>query len=126
MTQHDRVSAHQFANLPFDEGRQLERTLLAWRRTCLALAVGNAAAIKYLADLLGLWVALIGIVGLGLSGLAWILCSVRYRNVRAALVQGGPLTLDGVLPAIVAVAVGVTATACGVLLVVLWLSTLRG
>lgn len=126
MTHDGGASGNQCVDLRFDQGRQLERTLLAWRRTCLALAVGNAAAIKYLVDLLGVWVALIGILGLGLSGLAWVLCTVRYKNARSALERGGPLAFDGVLPAIVAVAVAVTATACGVLLVVLWLPTMRG
>lgn len=108
------------AERPFDEGLQPERTLLAWRRTCLALAVGNAAAIKYLSDALGPAAALIGIAGLVLSVVAWILCTVRYRRAHAGLVRDEMLIVSGRLPLLVTIAVGAAVVAALVILVAQW------
>ncbi len=105
---------------PFDEGLQGERTLLAWRRTCLALAVCNAVAIRYLTDALGLAAAVIGVVGLVLSGAAWVVCTVRYRRVHRGLVRDAVLISDGRLPVLMAASVLAVVVAAGVLLVALW------
>ncbi|KRA22156.1 hypothetical protein ASD65_16725 [Microbacterium sp. Root61] len=108
------------ADPPFDEGLQVERTLLAWRRTCLALAVGNAIAIRYLTEALGLVAALVGVIGLVLSAVAWILCTVRYRRVHRGLVREAVLVSDGRLPAMLAGSV-LAATLAGVVIIfVLW------
>lgn len=69
----------------YDVGLQLERTLLAWRRTCLALAVGVALAVRYVADApLALTVA-IALPALAVVGLAYAVTSLRYRAFRQGL-----------------------------------------
>ncbi|MFE6734450.1 DUF202 domain-containing protein [Microbacterium sp. NPDC057650] len=113
-------AAEQAADRPFDVGLQTERTLLAWRRTCLALAVGNGAAIKYLSDALGLWATLIGFLGLVLSVVAWVLCSIRYRRAHGGLVRDETLIVSGRLPALVTAAVGAAGVAGLVVLFVQW------
>ncbi|GAA3773336.1 hypothetical protein GCM10022240_26580 [Microbacterium kribbense] len=105
---------------PFDRGLQTERTLLAWRRTCLALAVGNAVAIKYLSDLLGPWATLVGVAGLALSGVAWVISARRYRRMHEGLVRDGTLALDGRMPLLLAGSVLMAALAAIILMVVLW------
>ncbi|MBN9154841.1 MAG: DUF202 domain-containing protein [Microbacterium sp.] len=105
---------------PFDAGLQPERTLLAWRRTCLSLAVGNAVAIKYLSDALGPWATLLGVAGLALTGVAWVLATLRYRRAHEGLVRDASLLLDGRLPALLAGAVLIASLAATVILVALW------
>ncbi|MFE6995561.1 DUF202 domain-containing protein [Microbacterium sp. NPDC057659] len=113
-------AAEGAADRPFDVGLQAERTLLAWRRTCLSLAVGNAAAIKYLSDGLGVWATLLGVFGLVLSVVAWVLCTLRYRRAHNGLVRDDSLIVSGRLPALVTLSVGVAGIAALVVLVALW------
>jgi putative membrane protein len=113
-------AAEGAADRPFDVGLQAERTLLAWRRTCLSLAVGNVAAIKYLSDALGAWATLLGFLGLVLSVIAWVLCTVRYRRAHSGLVRDESLIVSGRLPALVTVAVGAAGIAALVVLFALW------
>lgn len=105
---------------PFDAGLQTERTLLAWRRTCLALAAGNAVAIRYLSDALGAWATLLGVVGLAMSATAWVIATVRYRRAHAGLVRDGLLVTDGRLVALVAGSILAACIAGLVLLTTLW------
>lgn len=105
---------------PFDAGLQTERTLLAWRRTCLALAVGNTFAIRYLFDTLGAWAAFLGVAGLALAAAAWIIATIRYRRAHLGLVRDDTLTTDGRLVALVAASVISVCVAGIVLICVLW------
>lgn len=105
---------------PFDPGLQVERTLLAWRRTCLALAVGNAVAIRYLIEALGPFAAVLGVPGLVLSIVALLLCTWRYRRVHAGLVADAVLRADGLLPLLIAGSVGLAGVSAFVIVVVLW------
>lgn len=102
---------------PFDPGLQTERTLLAWRRTTLALAVGNAVAIRYLAEVLGGAAVVLGVAGLALAGVAWVVADRRYRRAHRGLVRERRLVTDGTLPALLAASV-LAAGASGVLLLV--------
>lgn len=73
----------------FDIGLQPERTLLAWRRTCLALAAAILVIVKVLAALSSAWSYVLGVVGLALPALAWLLASRRYRQAHLGLTRAG-------------------------------------
>jgi uncharacterized membrane protein YidH (DUF202 family) len=95
----------------FDPGLQPERTLLAWRRTVLSLAVGSLVALRLLPPVLGGWAIWPGLAGVVLAGALWVLAGRRaaaaYRALRdgsTALPGGGQLLF---LALVVAAAGGV-------------------
>ncbi len=63
------------SDAPFDIGLQPERTLLAWRRTCLALAVGAMLVIKLGAPTLGIVAGIVGVISLGLGAGAYVVAT---------------------------------------------------
>lgn len=69
----------------FDPGLQPERTLLAWRRTTLALAVASAAVVRFVAPVVGPVVVVAGLAGLVLCGAAYVAASAQYRRVSGEL-----------------------------------------
>lgn len=96
--------------VPFDAGLQPERTLLAWRRTALALGLGCAVAVRL--TITGPWPAIssIGIVGIGFAAAVYVGATKRYRRVHAALHSGTPhggaaLPLAGLASAALLIAV---------------------
>lgn len=88
---------------PFDSGLQPERTLLAWRRTCLALAVASAVAARFAVETMGSAAALLGIAGVFTAAVGYIRTSVRYRRSHEGLVRDGQLPIDGVALALMTV-----------------------
>ena len=72
---------------PFGTGLQPEQTLLAWRRTCLALAVGATITIRLGAPTLGFAAGIIGIVSLGFAAAAasYAMSTARYHRVHLEL-----------------------------------------
>ena len=70
---------------PFDPGLQPERTLLAWRRTALAIAAAGVTASWLMLNQLHEFAVAAGALGLGLSLFAYLIASRRYRQVHAAL-----------------------------------------
>lgn len=105
---------------PFDPGLQIERTLLAWRRTCLALAIGNLFTIRYLTEAVGSWAAVLGVLGVGSAGIAWVIATIRYRRIHVSLVHDDPLASDGKVVALVAASILAACIAALVLLATLW------
>lgn len=66
---------------PRDPGLQPERTMLAWRRTALALVVIAAVATRYLAVELGPAAAALGGCGILLATIAVASAQLRFRRV---------------------------------------------
>lgn len=67
------------AERPIPAGLQVERTLLAWRRTCLALALGYLLWIRIVSERFGAGAIAIGLVGLVAVVAAWFWPQRRYR-----------------------------------------------
>jgi len=91
---------------PRDPGLQPERTLLAWRRTALALVVLAALATRTLAVELGPVAGALGGIGILLSAFAAVSAHLRYRRVlhgfAAADAGAAPLPAGGRTLALVA------------------------
>lgn len=85
----------------FDPGLQPERTLLAWRRTCLSFAVGSLVAMRFALDALGPLAVVGGVLGAALSVLAYLLAATGYRRAHRSLTAQGALTRSG-LPMLLA------------------------
>jgi len=69
----------------FDVGLQPERTLLAWRRTCLSFAVASAAAARASFEIFGLLSVVVGVLGVGLAVATYVAASAGYRRAHRTL-----------------------------------------
>ena len=105
---------------PFDPGLQLERSELAWRRTCLSVALTAVVAMRLLPAALhdGRWI-IVGAIGTVLSAVAWMLAGRRCRRIGTALVDSGLRARlpGGLLLALVAIAVALVG-GCGAALAI--------
>ena len=80
----------------FDPGLQLERTLLSWRRTCLALALALAVAVRYSGIVEVRDAFVIGVPALAAVANAYSATALRYRAMYSSLSGGkGPLASAG-------------------------------
>ncbi|GAA2170342.1 hypothetical protein GCM10009846_00350 [Agrococcus versicolor] len=75
----------------YDAGLQAERTLLAWHRTCLAVAVGSAIGARLLASHAGIPGFALGLMGLALAGAAWFGAHRRYGRAHRSLMAADRL-----------------------------------
>lgn len=75
------------ASSPFDPGLQLERTLLAWQRTCLSLVIGSALCVRLLATVDRAPVVPVALGALVLSASGWATAVARYRRSHDSLVR---------------------------------------
>lgn len=89
------------SKMPFDPGLQPERTLLAWRRTCLAAAVASAVVVRFAGETIGVVAAVLGIAGVATAAIGYIRASVRYRRAHDSLTRTGELAIDGLSLALV-------------------------
>lgn len=80
----------------YDPGLQPERTLLAWRRTCLALGLGTAVVVRFTVEVVGASALLIAAAGLVLTALAYASAWRRYRRSTHALHTTGTTGTDAV------------------------------
>jgi len=76
---------------PIDPGLQPERTLLAWRRTALALGVVSAVAARFTLEQLGLFAVLGGATGVALSAVGYLGARKRYRRMHSSLSSNEPV-----------------------------------
>lgn len=94
-----------------DPGLQQERTVLAWRRTGLALVIGSLTVGRLTMDTLGAAVLVPAVITAVLA--AWVV-GATLRGGRSAIAHPDEPTFDRVLrdgrvPAVVAVAAGTVA-----------------
>jgi uncharacterized membrane protein YidH (DUF202 family) len=107
----------QVTNEPYDEGRRPERTLLAWRRTALALGLMCVASMRLLAERGGVTVLVLGIVGLVLACVTYVAAGRRFHRVRDALASTGRLIASGPPMATLASCVAALGVACAIYVV---------
>ena len=82
-------------NAVFDPGLQPERTLLAWRRTCLSFGLASLVGMRFTVDTLGAAAVLIGACGAGLAAIATMLSAAEYRRVHRSLQRRHALGRSG-------------------------------
>lgn len=96
----------------YDPGLQAERTLLAWRRTCLAFMLASAVVVRFTVETVGPIAVLVGALGALLALVAYVAVHRRYRAAHRSLLAGDVLDTGG-LPmlagTLAALAVGVVA-----------------
>ncbi|WP_246139979.1 DUF202 domain-containing protein [Protaetiibacter larvae] len=106
-----------------DPGLQPERTLLAWRRTALALVAASAVATRWLAVELGPFAGVLSAVGVLAAVFALVAAQRRYRRVTAGFAAAdarrAPLPAAGAALALVAASAVLVGFAGAALVVVL-------
>ena len=91
---------------PFDPKLQPERTLLAWRRTALALGVGSAVGARLTLPVLGAGAVVLGLAGAAAAFAAYVSASRRYHRSHRSLTAGDGLPTGGAPLALVAATAG--------------------
>ena len=75
----------------YDPGLQTERTLLAWRRTCLSFGVASLVAMRFTVETAGVLAVFAGVAGAGLAIAAYVAAALGYRRANTALHSTGSL-----------------------------------
>ncbi|MFD2028129.1 DUF202 domain-containing protein [Promicromonospora aerolata] len=107
----------------YDPGLQTERTLLAWRRTCLAFGVASLVAMRFTVEAAGVLAVFAGVIGSGLAVAAYVAAAVGYRRANTALHSTGSLDHGAAPIALATAAALVLGAACAGYLI---LSALNG
>ena len=91
---------------PFDPGLQPERTLLAWRRSSLALGLACVVGARYATPDLGALAVILGALGAIAAVASYALAARRYRRTHQGLVATGTLATGGVPVLLLTLATG--------------------
>ncbi|WP_275005335.1 DUF202 domain-containing protein [Promicromonospora iranensis] len=101
----------------YDPGLQTERTLLAWRRTCLAFGVASLIAMRFTVETAGVLAVFAGVTGAGLAVAAYVAAAIGYRRANTALRTTGSLDHGAAPIALATAAALVLGVACGAYLI---------
>lgn len=101
----------------YDPGLQPERTLLAWRRTLLAVGVAGLAGLRLLPSAYGAWTLPVPLAVIGAAVALQTVSEQRFRLIYAALASRAPLPRAGAVG--LALALLVTATSVAAVVCVL-------
>jgi uncharacterized membrane protein YidH (DUF202 family) len=101
----------------YDPGLQTERTLLAWRRTCLAFGVASLVAMRFTVEAAGVLAVFAGVLGAGLAVAAYVAAAIGYRRANTALHRTGELNHGAAPIALATAAALVLGVACAVYVV---------
>lgn len=101
----------------FDVGLQPERTLLAWRRTCLSFAVASAAAARASFEIFGLLSVIVGVIGVSLAIATYIAASTGYRRAHRTLHERNSSGTHGIPIVLATTAVLAIGAACALFIV---------
>jgi uncharacterized membrane protein YidH (DUF202 family) len=96
----------------YDPGLQTERTLLAWRRTCLAFGVASLVAMRFTVDAAGVIAVFAGVIGAGLAVAAYVAAAIGYRRANTSLHATGELNHGAAPIALATAAALVLGLAC--------------
>jgi uncharacterized membrane protein YidH (DUF202 family) len=107
----------------YDPGLQTERTLLAWRRTCLAFGVASLVGMRFTVEAAGVIAVFAGVIGAGLAVAAYVAAALGYRRANRALHDTGTLDHGAAPIALATAAALVLGIACAGYLL---LGALRG
>lgn len=103
---------------PYDVGLQPERTLLAWRRTCLAVSLGGLVLMRFALVEVGAVAVFLGLAAVAVGAAGYVDSGLRYRRAHTSLTSGGELPSPAVPISLLAIATLVLAQLGGVWLVV--------
>jgi uncharacterized membrane protein YidH (DUF202 family) len=96
----------------YDPGLQTERTLLAWRRTCLAFGIASLVAMRFTVEAAGVVAVFAGIIGAGLAVGAYVAAAIGYRRANTSLHTTGELNHGAAPIALATAAALVLGVAC--------------
>ncbi|WP_144876180.1 DUF202 domain-containing protein [Microbacterium sp. 1.5R] len=103
----------------YDPGLQPERTLLAWRRTLLALGVAGLVGLRLLPVAFGPWTLPVPLAVIGAAVALQVVSERRFRQTYGALTSKTHLPAAGAVGLTLALLVTATAAAAVVCVLVL-------
>ena len=98
----------------YDPGLQPERTLLAWRRTCLSFAIASLIGARYTLDVFGLFAIGFGVFGSALAAAAYFAAARGYQRAQRTLHESHSSGTSGAPVLLATLAALLVGAACAV------------